>query len=88
MAPAILTISGSGGIIHTGTIDINANGTYIVTSYISADVDIPNSNADGDEGNVVSDGVLVSQTSAIYTSNNTYDTLVSSVTVNVAGGGS
>ena len=48
-----------------------------------------NSYADGDEGKVVSNGVLVSQTSATYTSNNTYDTtLVSSVTVNVAGGGS
>ena len=34
MAPAILTISGSGGIIPTGTIDIN------FTSYASADVDV------------------------------------------------
>ena len=83
MAPAILTISGSGGIIPTGTIDIN------FTSYASADVDVPNSYADGDEGKVVSNGVLVSQTSATYTSNNTYETtLVSSVMVNVAGGGS
>ena len=30
MAPAILTISGSGGIIPTGTIDINANGIHIM----------------------------------------------------------
>ena len=35
MAPAILTIRDSGGIIPTGTIDINANGTYNVTSYAS-----------------------------------------------------
>lgn len=40
-----------------------------------------------DEGKVVSNGALVSQTSATYTENDTYDTtLINSVTVNVSGG--
>ena len=39
-----------------------------------------------DEGKVVSNGSLVSQTSATYTANDTYDTtLIDEVTVNVSG---
>lgn len=41
MAPAILTISGSGGITPTGTISITTNGTYNVTQYASASVTVP-----------------------------------------------
>lgn len=41
-----------------------------------------------DEGKVVSNGSLVSQTSATYTANDTYDTtLIDEVTVNVSGSG-
>ena len=50
---------------------------------------VPNSYAAGDEGKVVSNGALVSQTThAEITENGTYDiTTNNSVTVNVSGGG-
>lgn len=80
--------------IPTGTknISITANGTTTedVTSYASASItaNVPNSYTASDEGKVVSNGSLVSQTSATYTDNDTYDTtLVDEVTVNVSGGG-
>ena len=79
----------TGGVTPTGTKNITANGTGIdVYSYQYADVAVPNSYSQSDEGKVVSNGALVAQTSATYTTNDTYDTtLVNSVTVNVASGG-
>ena len=84
----------SGGVTPTGTkqISISSNGTTTedVTNYANAEITVavPNSYSVGDEGKVVSNGALVSQSSATYTTNNTYDTtLINSVTVNVSGGG-
>lgn len=78
----------------TGTknISITENGTTTedVTSYASASItaNVPNSYTASDEGKVVSNGSLVSQSSATYTENDTYDTtLIDEVTVNVSGGG-
>ena len=76
----------------TKSVSITSNGTSTedVTSYASAsiNVNVPNSYSESDEGKVVSSGALVSQTSATYTENDTYDTtLINEVTVNVSGGG-
>lgn len=77
----------------TGTKSISANGTYTATTddlsgYSQVSVNVPNNYTSSDEGKVVSSGALISQTSATYTTNNTYDTTtISSVTVNVSGGG-
>lgn len=83
------------GVNPTGTttINVSANGTttHDVTNYASAQVvaNVPNTYAAGDEGKVVSNGALVSQTSDTVTANDTYDTtLINSLTVNVSGGGS
>jgi len=69
--------------------NVDANGTYNASSddadgYKKVVVDVPNSYAAGDEGKVVSNGALVAQGSASYTSNGTYDTtLVDEVEVDV-----
>lgn len=78
-----------------GTKTISANGTYDPASdnldgYSGVTVNVPNSYAAGDEGKVVSNGVLVEQTarSSEITENGTYDTTLNDeVTVNVSGGG-
>lgn len=76
----------------TKNISITANGTTTedVTNYASAQItaNVPNTYAAADEGKVVSNGALVAQGSDTVTQNDTYDTtLISSLTVNVSGGG-
>lgn len=83
MAAAINSIP-TGGITPTGTISITQNGTADVTQYASAAVNVPNSYAAGDEGKVVDNGVLVSQTGTTVTQNGTVDTTLNNeVVVNV-----
>lgn len=61
--------------------------TYKPAEMANAILAIPNSYSASDEGKVVSSGALVSQGSDTVTQNDTYDTtLISSLTVNVAGG--
>lgn len=76
----------------TKNISITQNGTTTedVTNYASAQItaNVPNTYSAGDEGKVVSNGALVEQGSDTVTQNDTYDTtLISSLTVNVSGGG-
>lgn len=57
-----------------GTKQISQNGTADVKNYEQANVNVPNSYDAGDEGKVVQDGALVSQSSQNINSNGTYDT--------------
>lgn len=75
---------------------ITANGSTTVMppsgayglSAVLINTAVSNSYAAADEGKVVSGGALVAQTAATYNNNGTYDTTtISSVTVNVSGGG-
>lgn len=76
------------GTTPTGTINITQNGQTDVTQYATADVNVPNSYAAGDEGKVVSNGALVAQTSETVTQNGTYDTTTNDeIVVDVQGGG-
>ena len=88
---SIASVTGTAqtGITPTGTLSLTQNGTENCSAYEYVDVDVANSYAVGDEGKVVHGGALVSQSSATYTQNNTYDTtLIDEVTVQVEGGGS
>lgn len=86
----VLTIPKTVGELGEKT--ITENGTYDASDdgydgYSRVVASVPNTYTAGDEGKVVDNGALVSQTSATYTINNTYDTtLINSVTVNVSGG--
>ena len=81
-------------IVPTGTkqITITQNGTTTedVSAYANAQItaNVPNTYAASDEGKVVSNGALVSQSSDTVTQNGTVDTtIINSLTVNVSGGG-
>lgn len=91
MAAAIEAIP-SGGAAVIESKSITENGTYTAPSgvdgYSPITVDVPNSYAAADEGKVVSSGALVAQGSDTVTENGTVDTtLISSLVVNVSGGG-
>lgn len=85
--------SGGGGEAVLIDKTISANGTYNASSdnadgFKKAVVNVPNSYSAGDEGKVVSNGALVAQSSDSVTQNGTVDTtLISSLEVNVSGGG-
>ena len=84
---AKLTKGGGGGDIDVDELSVSENGTYTALSghaYSPVTVDVPNSYDVSDEGKVVSNGDLVSQTSATKTANGTYDTTLNNeVVVNV-----
>ena len=92
MADAIMLLPTTSTLISKS---IEANGSYDPATdnadgYSAVTVNVPNSYAAGDEGKVVSNGVLVAQTARAseITANGTYDTTNNnSVTVNVSGGG-
>ena len=73
---------------------INENGTYSASAegadgFKKVTVDVPNTYFLSDEGKVVSNGSLISQTSSTVTENGVVDTtLIDSVTVDVSGSGS
>lgn len=66
--------AGGGGSEPTGTIDIFSNGVHNVKNYASADVSVPNTYTASDEGKVVSNGALKTQTSKNINANGTVDT--------------
>lgn len=77
--------------VETESLTVTSNGTTTAPSgkaYSSVTANVPNSYTSADEGKVVSNGALVSQTSDTVTQNGTVDTtLINSLLVNVASGG-
>ena len=68
---------GGGGDVDVEPLSVTENGTYTAPTgkaYSPVNVSVPNSYAAGDEGKVVSNGALVSQTSKNITANGTVDT--------------
>lgn len=79
-----------GGGASVEPLTVTENGEYSEegVAYSPVTVDVPNSYSAGDEGKVVSNGALVSQTSDTVTQNGTVDTtLINSLLVNVSSGG-
>lgn len=78
---------GGGGDITLRTLNVSQNGTTNApsgTAYNKVVANVPNSYAASDEGKVVDDGALVSQTTETISQNGVVDTTtVSEVTVNV-----
>lgn len=71
-------------------LNVTANGTYEESGkvYSPVNVNVANSYSAEDEGKVVHNGALVSQSSQNIDSNGVYDTtLINSIDVNVSGGG-
>lgn len=89
MANAILAISPDPDL---ESLSVNRNGNYLPSAnkdgFSSVSVAVPNSYAAGDEGKVVKNGALASQTSRTISDNGTYDTTENNeVIVQVSGGG-
>lgn len=71
----------TGGVTPTGEISIILNGTYDVTEYASAAVNVPNTYTVADEGMVVYEGALVSQIGREISANGTYDTTMNNAVI-------
>lgn len=68
----------------SGTVTITTNGEHDVKAYETADVNVPNTYTEADDGKVVDNGALVSQTARELTENGTFDTTLNNeVTVDV-----
>lgn len=85
---AAVNVNVPASAVDTGTKNITSNGNnQNVVGYAAVNVNVPNSYSASDEGKVVDNGALVSQTALTVNANGTYDTTKNnSVVVNVPGG--